>query len=139
LQLLEGAIIRAFGGIDATVQAGEGLAHRAVFGAVEVHVPEARFELAQAAEFPIGADDGIDEEDFQRGSGLELLAVVAGEGFEFGRVLAGEDLGLGVDAGFQMVETGDGLPRDGGRTGALLCVATIRIDLSWCSHKVFPR
>jgi len=112
--LFKGAGIGALGGIDTALQASEdvhladeGKAQGTIFldipgfadriGFVE---PELGFDGAEAAELPLGVYQGIDEEAGKRCGGLELVMVLSGEGFELGRIFAGNDHGLGVNTGF---------------------------------------
>ena len=72
--------------------------------------PELGLEAAEAAKLPIGADEGIDEEGFERGGRLPLAVIVRGEEFEFGGVFTRNDLSGSMDARFEGIETGNGLP-----------------------------
>jgi hypothetical protein len=148
LEFFEGAVVVAVGGIDAALEAGELLATTAEGHAQEMlrvrfpdfrflhfAVPELGFGLAEAAEEPLAIDEGIDQEALLRGGGLPTLPVFGGEGLEFGRVLAADDLRFGVNAGLGGVEAGDGLALDGAWAGGVLGVETIRFDLLDCGHK----
>ena len=56
----------------------------------------------KTAELPLGVDEGVDEEPFQRIGRLELFFIVGRESLEFGSILAADDLGFSIDAGFQL-------------------------------------
>ena len=129
-QVVEGAIEGALGGIDAAleemermIRAGCDLAERCVLiqsvegfrGVGEFVSPELGLGAAEAAELPIGADEVVDEDAFSGGGGLPLEVIVAGEGFQFAGVLAGDDLRFGFDASFECVEARDGLSFGRGR------------------------
>jgi hypothetical protein len=78
-----------------------------------------------AAKEPLGIDEGGDEERLLGSGGFPAEEVLAGEGAEFGGVFAGDDLGAGIEAGFEGVGTGGGLALGGARAGGFLGVATI--------------
>ena len=128
LEFFEGAVVVAAGGIDAALEAGEGVCAAAeglASGAVLFRGPgilhfafeDLGIDSAKAAEQPLVIDEGIDEEAFFGGGGLPTLLVFGGEGFEVGWILAADDLRFGVNAGFGGIETRDGLALDGAWTG----------------------
>jgi hypothetical protein len=92
--------------------------------------PELGFEAGEALEEPIGADQRIDEKALEPGGGSPLLVIAGGHGFEFAGIFAGDDLGFGVDARFEGIETGNGLALQRARAGRELRIATIRLDLT---------
>ena len=59
---------------------------------------------------------------------------LGGEGFEFGGIFAGDDVGLGVDAGFEGVERRDGFSFGGFGAGGFLGVEAIGIELCLGRH-----
>jgi hypothetical protein len=61
-----------------------------------------------AAERVLTGDQGTDEHAALRRGRVEALLVFGEECFELSRIFAGDDLGLGVDAGLQGVEAGCG-------------------------------
>ncbi len=139
----ERAVVGALGGIDAALQtsegfqvAGVGFAERGFFagGFGDLSGPQLCFDAMETTELPIGVDQGIDEETFECRGGLELLVVVAREGFELGRIFSGNDLSPGVDAGLERVETGDGLTLRRAGAGGFERIAAIRLDLLWGGH-----
>ena len=73
----------------------------------------------------------VDPVDAFRGRyvALEFEAEGRGEGLEFGGVFVADDLGFGVDAGFQGVERGDGLAFGGSGAGGFLRVQPVGVDL----------
>jgi hypothetical protein len=76
-------------------------------------LPQARCHFAEAAKLPLGVDHAIREESFDRIRGLEPGMVIGGEFFELSGIFAGD----GMNAGFQGIETGNGFPFFGPRTG----------------------
>lgn len=137
---MEGAVIGAFDGFEAAVEAGEGRQVGEIgvgeVGAVggKALLPEAGFDGVEAAELPVVAGEGIDQRTFQRCGGPELLMVRGGEFLELFGIFAGNDFGSGLDAGFQGVESGDGLALDGAWPGRAKRVEPVRCDLSCGSH-----
>jgi hypothetical protein len=68
-------------------------------GGVVAGLPELGFDAAEAALGPLGGDESIDERTLVGVGGVEVEEEFRGEGFEFGGALAGDDVGMGVDAG----------------------------------------
>jgi hypothetical protein len=68
-----------------------------------------------AAEEPVGIDEGGDEERLFGSSGFPAEEVLVGEGAKFRGVLAGDDLGAGIEAAFEGVGAGGGLALGGAR------------------------
>jgi len=117
LQLGEGAIVGTLGGINPPLQAGEAVAHAGVDVAhgsglvqrIEVRLPglfdlvqpELGFEARKALEEPIGADERIDQEAFEPAGGGPIVVIARGHGLQAGGIFAGNDLGFGIDAGFE--------------------------------------
>ena len=145
LEGFEGAEVHAVGGIDAAVNAGEGVDGVLIgvaeggivldggvdeFGVGEIFVetfdlviPELGFDAAEAALDPLGGDEGVDERELVGVGGVEVEKECFGEGFELGGIFAGDDLGPGVDAGFEGVERGAGFAFGGSGAGGFLGVA----------------
>src|SRR5205823_5713610 len=71
---------------------------------------------------PEGADGVGDELGFDGALGVELVLVVAGKGVELGGVFTGKHEGLGVEAEFEGIGGGDGLPLGGAGAGGELRV-----------------
>src|SRR5690348_6972412 len=98
------------------IRAGHDLAERGLLaesvegirGIDEFVSPELGLGAAEPAELPVGADEVVDESAFGGGGGLPLEVIVASEGFQFARNLAGDDLRFGLYAGFECVEARDG-------------------------------
>jgi len=126
--LAEGVAVVVVGGVDAALEAFE--------LAVEVGgaLPEARFDAAEAAEEPFGVDQGVDAHALDGRGGVVVAVVFGAEGVEVFRVFAGEDGGVGVDAGLQGIETGSGFALDGARAGGFLSVAAVGLDLLESCH-----
>jgi hypothetical protein len=126
LESFEGAQVHAVCGIDAALNAGEGIeggAERVAEGGVvldgsvdeigvreilveafDLVIPELGFDAAKAALGPFGRDEGVDESELVGVGGAEVEEEGRSEGFEFGGIFAGDDVGPGVDAGFEGVE-----------------------------------
>ena len=66
-------------------------------------------EAAEAALQPLGGDEHIDQGARFGSGGLEAVVIFHDEKFESRGVFAGDDLGFGVNAGFQGVEADGGL------------------------------
>ena len=145
LQLGERAVVGTFGGIDAALQAREAVAGAAVDVAersilvqaegggarvLDLVGPELGFETAEALKLPVGVDELVDQEALEVGGRRPILVIAGDHGFELGEVLAGDDLGLGVDAGLEGVEARGGLPLGRARAGGVLRIATIRLELT---------
>ena len=147
--MVEGAVEGALSGIDAALQemeliirAGHYLAEGGLlaestegFRSIDKFVsPELGFRATETAKLPIGAYEVVDEDAFGGSGRLPLEVVVAGEGFQFAGVLAGDDLGPGFDAGFECVEAGDGLSFGRARARGVLRVSTVGFDLKLRRH-----
>jgi hypothetical protein len=76
-------------------------------------VPDFGVGEGVAAKEPVGVDEGGDEERLFGSGGFPAEEVLAGEGAEFRRVFAGDDLGAGIEAGFEGVGAGGGLALGG--------------------------
>jgi hypothetical protein len=139
-------VVGALGGIDAALEAAEGvlaadegLAGRAVFlqgpGVLHFAFEDLGIDSSKAAEQPFIVDEDVDEEAFFGGGGKEALAIFTGEGFKGGGVFAADEVGFGVDAGLESIHAGDGLARNGAWPGGSQGVETIRRDLFDGWHK----
>jgi hypothetical protein len=93
-------------------------------------LPELGFHFAKAAGHPLGGDEGIDKEALLGSGGAEARVVFVGEGFQSVRILARNDVGLGIDAGFEGVEARGGLALDGAGAGRFLRIAAVSLDLT---------
>jgi hypothetical protein len=138
---VEGAVVGAVGGIEAALEAGEGAGavggHVAdgvvlidVDGGLDFVPPDLGFGATEAAELPIGGDEGIDQEALLGCLGMEAVVVVEDEGFEVFGVFTGDDGRLGVNAGFEGVHAGGGFAAIGARTGGGLGVTAVGLDLA---------
>ena len=79
---------------------------------------ELAFDGAEAAEQPLVGDEGIDQATLFGSGGGKALVVLGGERLELLGILGREDhFGFRIDAGFQGIETRDGLAVDGARAG----------------------
>jgi hypothetical protein len=65
---------------------------------------------------------------------LKALVIVKGEGFEDVGVLARDDVGAGVNAGFEGIEAGNGLALIGAGAGGVPGVAAVSLNLKDGSH-----
>src|SRR5438874_11169839 len=79
---------------------------------------------------PSGHGDLADEGFFGGGGGLVLGIEAVEEGFEGGRIFAGQDEGFGVQAVLEAVETDGGASFGRGWARAFLRVETVSFDLS---------
>jgi hypothetical protein len=143
--LLEGAVIAALGVIHAAMEAGQeflavevgaGGIDEFFLGAPGMHavLPDLGLGFAEAAELPLGGNHGIDEEALLGGGGLKALVIVKGEGFEDVGVLARDDVGTGVNAGFEGIEAGNGFAPIGAGAGGVPGVAAVRLNLKDGRH-----
>jgi hypothetical protein len=157
----EGAEVKAVGGIEAALNSVKviegvlvGMAEGGIVldgvveevGAAEVFVeafeavvPEVGFDAAEAALGPLGGGEGIDKRELVVAGGMELEEECGGEGCEFGWVFVVDDLGTGVDAGFECVERGNGFAFWGDGAGGFLGVQTIGVELCLGWHDLKPR
>jgi hypothetical protein len=133
-------MVGALGGVDAALEAVEGVAAVVVGlgdlepldGAEETPdfvIPELRFEGAEAALQPLGGDEGVDQGAHFGSDGLEALVILGGEKVESRGVFAGDDLGFGVNAGFQGIEADGGPALRGAWAGRFLRIEAIGLDL----------
>jgi len=119
-EILEGVAVIAVRPVDTALEAREevgvfteGLGdfdllagHHGESGAL---LPELGFADTEAAEEPFSVDEGIDEHALLGCGGVEAVVIFGFEGFEVGGFFAADDLGFGVDAGFQGIHGGAGL------------------------------
>jgi hypothetical protein len=144
---LERAVVGALGGIDAALEAGEGvraaaegLTCRTVVlgspGILHFAFEDLGIDSAKTAEQPIVVDEDVDKEAFFRVGGQETVAIFRGEGFEGGGIFAADEGGFGVDAGLESIQAGDGLAlRRAGASGKQ-GVEAIGRDLFDGRHKI---
>ena len=143
LELGGGFLVGLFGGGDAALEAhedgagvGESFAELdagAAFGLHGVIFPEVSFDAEEAAEEPLAADELI---DLEAGFGSAWGEVGVVLGLEEGEVFAGfaeDELGIGVEAGFEGILGGGALAFGGARSGGVEGVEAIGLDLflSW--------
>ena len=132
-------------GVDAPLERGEdsvidggGLAEGVIRIGVEAVLVGVGVEFglgaAEAEEGPLAADDLVDVDAHLGESGAEAVVVRGDESVVGGTVLAGEDRGLGVDAGFKGVEAGGCLTLGGLGACGFLSVSTIGVDLAEGCH-----
>jgi hypothetical protein len=124
LEFAEGVAVVALGGIDHALEAGEGavgilegVSERGLLvefvGGVHLVDEDLGFGGGEAAEGPGGAYENIDQVALLGDGGMEALEVLVEEGIEMAGFFAGNDEGLGIDAGFQGVHGGTGFARGG--------------------------
>jgi hypothetical protein len=145
LELGEGVFIGLFHEGDAAVEAHEfgmgvveGFAEGDAVetgGAGGVEFPEVGFGAEEATEHPLVADEGIDLEALFGGAGLEAGEIFDLEAVEIGALLAVAELGIGVEAGFESVLGRHSFALGGARTGGLLRVEAIGLDLTEGCHR----
>jgi len=144
-EIVQGAVEGALGGIDAALEEREVFAAADEIETVAVGVvadaigsalvvPDFGVGKGVAAQQPIGIDEGGDEERLFGGGRLPAEEVLVGEGTEFGGVLAGDDLGSGVEARFEGVGAGGGFAFGGAWAGGVLRVEAVGGDLSGSAH-----
>ena len=128
LEFLESGAVVLVRGVDAALEAGEaidaapvGLRENDVLvgfvGAERFLLPELGLDRAEAAKVPFRVDEGVDEHSLFGGGGVEAMVVVGRESFEVGDFFAADDLGFGVDAGFECVHGEEDSLRAGGFLG----------------------
>jgi hypothetical protein len=139
-EFLEGVTVIAMGGIDAALEAAEIVAigsvglrdsdflfgHEAVDRAM---FPELGFADTEAAEEPLGVDEGVDEHALFGSGGTEAVVIFSFESLEVDGFFAADDLRFGVDAGFEGIHGGAGLALRGAGAGGFLCVEAVGLDL----------
>jgi hypothetical protein len=140
LEFAERFLVRAVGGVDATLEAHEGFVvdlkgvaeGRVVIqlvGAVHSPIPDLGVGLRQAAELPVIADQAIDIMALLWRSRMEALEVFGSERFQISGIFAVDDNRLRVDAGFQGILGRRGLAVSGARSRAFPSVEAIGLDL----------
>jgi len=150
LEALEGAVVGAAEGGDATLEddemvgdavVGEGegaglveLGAEVVAAAAELGVPDLGFDGVHAAEEPVGAEEFEDEGGFARAFGAAGVEVFGGEGVEGGGVLILKEEGFGVEAGAEGVAGGGGATGVGTGSGGEERITAIRFDLGLGGH-----
>jgi hypothetical protein len=107
--------------------------------AIDLVIPELGFDAAEAALDPFGGDEGVDERELGGIGGLVLIVKRGGEGFEVGGIFAGDDVGPGVDAGFEGVEGGGGFTLGSFGAGGFLGVAAVGVDLGFSGMVVLSQ
>jgi hypothetical protein len=146
---VEGAFAGAAGGVHAVLESGEGVAmygggvpEGVLIGTVEcveiLVLPRLGFGGTEAAEVPLAVDELVDEAAGFGGGGMEAAVALLDEFLELGDIFRGEDEGFGVDAGFEGIHGGSGFACDRGGAGGLLCVTTVRFDLTQSGHGELP-
>jgi len=100
-----------------------------VLDGIQFVAGELGFEPAEAAQEADGVNDAVEGVAFGGGFGLVELVILGAEGFGGGGIFAGEDQGLGIDAGLEGVEAGAVLALGGARAGRLLRVEAVGLDL----------
>ena len=98
-------------------------------------LPDLGFGLAETAKLPRGGHHGVDEEAVFGRRGLKAGVVLEGEGFKGDGIFAGDDVGLSVNAGFEGIETGNGLALCGTGAGGFLCIEAVGLDLMCSGHE----
>jgi len=151
-QLVEVAMESAVGGVHAALETAQlaagidvGLADDGVivevstFGEVglvwDFGDHDFDFDAAKAAEDELAVSEAVHQGAFFGSAGLVADVVFVAEDGAFGGVFPGEDLGLGLDAGFQGIRGGAGLALGGAWTVALLGIETICAGLFESCHK----
>ncbi len=102
---------------------------------VEHDGPHVGLDAGYAAHIPLAADQHGDEVALGGRGGAVFGLVFGGEGVELGGIFAGDQEGLGVEAGLEAVYAGVGLAGLGAGAGGKLRVAPVGGDLSFGGHK----
>jgi len=97
--------------------------------ALDVVLRELRVEGAEAALEPLGGDERVDECAHLGSGGLVAVVVFGGKEGESRGVFTGDDLGVGINAGFQGIEADCGLALDGAWTGGSSRIGAVSLDL----------
>ena len=156
LEDFEGTEIHAVSRINAPLNAGKGIEGgmesvaeggtvldggidefgvRKVFvEAFDLIVPELGFDAAEAALGPLGGDESVDESELVEVGGAKVEVKCGGESFELGGIVAGDDVGTGVNAGFEGVERRGGFACGRGGAGRFLGIEAIGVDLGLGGH-----
>jgi hypothetical protein len=92
------------------------------------------FGVVEAAEGPLAADEVVDVEALFGVGGVVVEVALLDELIEIGEVLAGEEEGFGVDAGFEAVHGGDGLAGDRGGAGRFPGITAVGFYLTKGRH-----
>jgi len=85
---------------------------------------------ARKRRWPLGGDEGIDQGAHFGSGGLVAVVIFGGEKIQSRGVFAADDLGFGVNAGFQGIEADSGFALGRARAGGFLRVEAIGLDLS---------
>ena len=145
-EFAEGVAEGALGGVDAGLEAIE-LGEADLVGSPEDGVfvlavvirgtkfPETGFDEAETAEEPFGIDHGIEEQAFGGSGGAVVVVILGAEGLEVGGFFVADDVGLGVDAGFQGILGRSGLALSGAGTGGFLGIEAIGLGLLFGGHE----
>ena len=142
----EGAVVSPAGGIDDVLEASEagfgmkeGLTEGEFFlrliDPLEGGLPDLGLGGTESAEGPFAGDELVYEETGGRGGGAVVVVVFAGELVEGEGVLGGEDLGFGVDAGFEVGGDDAGLAFLGDGAVGELGVAAVGGELTSGGHE----
>lgn len=145
LEFAEGVAVVAVGAVDAALETGEefvvlvdGLGEFDIFSglvdAFGAFFPELGFADAEAAEEPLVVDEGVDEHALLGCGGVEAVVIFGGEDLEVGGAFAVDDLGFGVDSGFECVLRRAALAFGGARAGGIARVEAIGLDLFESCH-----
>jgi len=126
-------------GVGPTVEGGAGFGVRVMDAAGAVVFdgggPDLSFGAAEAAEAPGVIDELVDQFLLELAGGLPGLDEAVGEGFELFGIFARDDLGSGVDAGFECVETDGGFAGVGRGPRGEERVFAICFYLFECGHE----
>ena len=105
-------------------------------GADGVVLPQLRLDAKEAAEEPLVAEEGVDEETLVGAAGEEASEVLVLEFGELLAALADDEGGIGVEAGFEGVLGGHGFAFGSARSGGLEGVEAVGVNLALSRHRV---
>jgi len=102
--------------------------------AFDLVIPELGFDATETALDPFCGDERVDERELDGIGRLVVEEELFGEGFELGWIFAGDDVGPGVDAGFEGVQCGSSFAFGCYWAGRFLSVESICVNLRFCRH-----
>ena len=144
VELLRRVGVVALGGRDAALGTAEGFGvshkcptHVLLLHRKEVAIPDAGGGGHVATAEPFGAYEVVNEAAFIRGGWLVACVIFGDEGFVVLLTFRGDDVGFGVEAGFQGVLRGRGFTVSGFGASGFFGVGAVGADLIFGGHDGF--